>query len=169
MNVGRGDIDMIARAERREPIVATAEDARSLERLRHVLEATQSEGMQLVDSAGQRLDIPRSVYELLRQTVPILAEGDAVALEFLGEEVTVQAAADFLNVSEHYLAQLLEAGEIPSTASTAFHAQECVPETGPRRHIRLSDLIRYKRQRDELRREALKELTQLSQELGLYS
>ncbi len=134
---------MIARVERREPIVATAEDARSLERLRQVLEATQSEGMQLVGADGQRLDIPRSVYELLRQTVPILADGDAVALEFLGEQVTVQAAAEFLNVSEHYLAQLLETGEIPSTSGPVFQAQDCVPETGPRGYIRLSDLIRY--------------------------
>ncbi len=159
---------MIARAERREPIVATADDARSLERLRHVLEATQSEGMQLVDADGQRLDIPRSVYELLRQTVPILADGDAVALEFLGEEVTVQAAADFLNVSEHYLVHLLETGEIPSPSNNLFHRWDRVSVTGPRGYIRLSDLIRYKKQRDKLQRESLRELTQLSQELGLY-
>ncbi len=159
---------MTARAERREPIVATADDARSLERLRHVLEATQSEDMQLVGADGQRLDIPQSVYELLRQTVPILADGDAVALEFLGEQVTVQAAADFLNVSEHYLVRLLEAGEVPSS-SRLFHSWDSVPEPGSRGYVRLSDLIRYKKQRDESRREALRELTQLSQELGLYS
>ncbi len=154
--------------ERHEPIVATADDARSLERLRHVLEATQAEGMQLVAADGQRLDIPRSVYELLRQTVPILADGDAVALEFLDRQVTVQVAADFLNVSEHYLVQLLETGEIPSP-SRLFQGRDSVPETGSRGYVRLSDLIRYKTQRDESRRAALRELTQLSQELGLYS
>lgn len=71
------------------------------------------------------------------------------------ESLTVKQAAELLNVPYDYLTQLLDAGEIGSTG------------TGRQRHIRRADLLAYKRERDSARRAALRELTQLSQEVGL--
>jgi hypothetical protein len=55
-----------------------------------------------------------------------------------------------------YLFRLLDHEDIPSTGS------------GEHRHIALADLLGYKQRRDARRREALRELTQMSQEFGLY-
>jgi excisionase family DNA binding protein len=61
-----------------------------------------------------------------------------------------------LNISRPYLIKLLEQGDIPFT------------KTGTHRRVRFSDLMEYKKYRDSERRKGLAELTQLSQELGLY-
>ena len=71
-------------------------------------------------------------------------------------ELTTQQAAEFLNVSRPYLIKLLESGQIPFR------------RVGTHRRIRFRDLRLYKSQDDLKRRQAADELTQLSQELGLY-
>jgi excisionase family DNA binding protein len=70
-------------------------------------------------------------------------------------ELTTQQAAEFLNVSRPYLIKLLESGQIPFR------------RVGTHRRIRFRDLRLYKSQ-DDLERRQADELTQLSQELGLY-
>ena len=72
------------------------------------------------------------------------------------EEPTTQEAANLLNVSRPYLVKILEQGVIPSV------------KVGTHRRIRFEDLDMYKRQRDAGRRKSLAELTQMSQDLGLY-
>ncbi|HEX5503538.1 MAG TPA: excisionase family DNA-binding protein, partial [Thermomicrobiales bacterium] len=71
-------------------------------------------------------------------------------------ELTTQQAADLLNVSRQYLIRLLERGDLPFT------------RTGTHRRIRLDDVLRYKDARSARRREGLRRLTRLSEELGLY-
>jgi excisionase family DNA binding protein len=68
----------------------------------------------------------------------------------------VRPAAEFLNTSRPYLIKLLESGQIPFR------------RVGTHRRIRFRDLRLYKSQDDLERRQAADELTQLSQELGLY-
>jgi excisionase family DNA binding protein len=70
--------------------------------------------------------------------------------------MTPQQAADLLNVSRAYVQRLLDEGVLPSVTA------------GRRCRIPLDDLLTYKRRRDAERRAALRELTQLSDELGLY-
>lgn len=72
------------------------------------------------------------------------------------QEMTTQQAADLLNLSRPYLIKMLERGDIPYT------------KTGTHRRVRLSDVISYKTRRDATRDEALTQLTQLSQDMGLY-
>ncbi len=67
-----------------------------------------------------------------------------------------QEAAELLNVSRPFLVKLLEQGAMPYTM------------VGTHRRIRFEDLTAYKEQRDNQRRESLKRLTQLSEEMGLY-
>jgi len=71
--------------------------------------------------------------------------------------LTTSEAAELLNVSRQYLCRLLDRGGIPFV------------RVGKQRRIRAEDLMRYREQRDAARREKLMELTQLSQELGLYT
>ena len=69
---------------------------------------------------------------------------------------TTQEAADLLNVSRPHLIKLLEEGAIN------------FERVGTHRRIRFEDLMEYKHKRDNERRKALKKLTQMAQEAGLY-
>ena len=99
--------------------------------------------------------LPARVVEVLRTVLEHLAQGNAVTVVPAHAEVTTQQAADLLNVSRPYLVQLLEEGRIPHR------------KVGPRRRIRLADLLSYMHRDEERRREALRELTREAQELGL--
>jgi excisionase family DNA binding protein len=72
------------------------------------------------------------------------------------KEITIQAAADILNVSRQYLVELLDTQTIPYT------------KVGTHRRIRFGDLMNYKNDRDAKRREGLSRMTKKSQQLGLY-
>jgi len=71
------------------------------------------------------------------------------------DELTIEEAADFLNVSRSYLLDLLKSGAFPARL------------VGTERRVRMDDLARYKEQVDAQRRKALDELTAQAQELGL--
>jgi excisionase family DNA binding protein len=111
---------------------------------------------QLRGADGQAIDLPESIFQLLRQVVHILAQGDSVSIVAVHKELTTQQAADILNVSRPHLISLLEQGVISFS------------HTGKHRRVKFGDLIAYKRQRDESRRAELAELTRASEELGMY-
>jgi len=70
-------------------------------------------------------------------------------------ELTIQEAADQLNVSLEYMEQLLEKGEIPQF------------KPGSLRPIRIEDFMAYKHKRDKISRAALDELAAQAQELKM--
>ena len=111
---------------------------------------------ELVGPGGERIALPDSIYQILRDVVRLLASNTPVTLAPADHELTTQQAAHLLNVSRPYLVKLLESGEIP------FH------RVGSHRRVRLQDLLQYRQRRDEARTQALDELTGLSDELGLY-
>lgn len=127
-----------------------------LDLLLHEAEGEKPPALRLVDAHGQAVELPESVVRLLRGAVHDLAHGRAVTLISGEQELTTQQAADILNVSRPYLIKLLDQRDIPHTM------------TGSHRRVRLDDLMAYKQKRDRERREALRELTRLSQEFGLY-
>jgi excisionase family DNA binding protein len=69
-------------------------------------------------------------------------------------ELSIQKAADLLNVSCSYLVRLLEVGAIP------YHV------AGTQRRVSLPDLLDYKHKIDARRDAALAELAKLGQELN---
>lgn len=102
---------------------------------------------------GAEAAVPPAVLELLARCVEALTHGRAVTLLPMERMLTTQEAADLLNVSRPYLVRLLDRGTIPHT------------RTGTHRRVRAGDLLAYKARRDAVRREHLRRLSQLGQEL----
>lgn len=102
------------------------------------------------------LVVPREAAVLLAQVLGYLASGEGVTIMPESAELTTQQAAEFLNVSRPYLIKLLETGKIPFRL------------VGTHRRVKFRDLREYKNRDDLERRRAADDLTELSQELGLY-
>ncbi len=110
----------------------------------------------LVGPNGEEIQLPDSLYHLLRQLVHDMAQGRAVMLVSNNQTLTTQQAAGLLNVSRPHLVKLLEEDKIPFT------------RTGTHRRIRFKDLMAYKQHRDAERKRGLAYLTQLGEEMGDY-
>lgn len=110
----------------------------------------------LVGPDGEELTLPPSAYLAIKRAIHFMAQGCPISIVPYDHELTTQEAAELLNVSRPFLIKLLEEKELP------FH------KTGTHRRILFRDLMTYKRKRDATRREALRRLTTLSEEMGLY-
>lgn len=138
-----------------DPIQASAQETSGLKLLDTFLQPETLHTV-LMGPDGEAIPIPESVYQVLRKVVHELLAGKAVDFVSLSPELTTQEAADLLNVSRPYLVKLLDQGSIP------YH------KVGTHRRLYYEDLMEYKHQRDHQRRQKLRELTQLSQDAGLY-
>jgi excisionase family DNA binding protein len=151
---GKG-VDEMAVAHEGEPVLAPDEDHETVRELNDAL--AKSEGVaHLVAPSGEKLELPHSIYNVLRRVVDEMAKGNAVKVMPLHAELTTQEAADLLNVSRPFLVSLLEKGEMP------------YQKVGTHRRVRLEDLLVYRDHRDSERRRLLDEIASESQELGLY-
>jgi excisionase family DNA binding protein len=70
-------------------------------------------------------------------------------------KITTQQAAEILSVSQTYLLGLIDKGEL------------AVRMIGPRRRMLLADVLVYRAETKAKRREALREMAAIDQELGL--
>ncbi|MGK7875372.1 MAG: helix-turn-helix domain-containing protein [Xenococcaceae cyanobacterium] len=107
----------------------------------------------LVGVDGEEIYLPESIYQILRQVTPLLAQGKGVTLVPQEHYLTTQEAANLLNISRPYLYTLLDKEEIPYTL------------IGTHRRIKVEDLLDYKARRGSDRRKALNSLIEASQEL----
>lgn len=138
----------------REPIAAPNTDQ---EALRGVEAMTQS-GLELRVSAGdQSVELPEALRLVLEQAAHELVRGNRVSLLPLGRMLTTRQAAEMLNVSRPFLIQLLERDEIPFEM------------VGTHRRVAIEDVLRYRAQRSERRREVLRALSEEADELGIYT
>jgi excisionase family DNA binding protein len=110
----------------------------------------------LVGPKGETLAIPESVFYMLERVAEVLARGDSITVVPVGKELTTQQAADILNVSRQYLVRLLDEKRIPFT------------KTGKHRRLRIEDVLVFKEKRDRDRRAGMRELSQVTQEVGGY-
>lgn len=116
--------------------------------------AIVEDGMEKLDDTPV-LKLPPKVLRLIADLLGALAQGKAVAIMPKELDVTTQEAAMFLNVSRPYLIGLLETNKI------AYH------KVGTHRRIRFEDLVQYKEGRKIASDQAIQELVDQAQELGL--
>jgi excisionase family DNA binding protein len=118
----------------------------------------ERDGWKVTVSAGAdaaEIAIPEIAFRMLEKILDEMAQGHAVALSLVDQEVSTQKGADLLNVSRPYLIKLLESGKIPFR------------KVGTHRRIRLADLLEYKARMDADAERAYAELVQQAQELGM--
>lgn len=109
----------------------------------------------LVNGRREALTLPGAAVEMLAFILTQLADGCGVAVLSSEADLSMQQAADLLNVSEPHLGCLLNGGTIPHRT------------VGGRRRIRVQDLLDHKRRDDSERRAAADDLSALTQDLGL--
>lgn|SRR6185437_2056368 len=109
----------------------------------------------LVGPDGTQLDLPASMYEVLRQAAHQLAAGLAVSIVPIETQLSTQQAADLLGVSRPHLVKLVDTGEIPHT------------KVGSHRRVLLNDVLSYQNRQRARRSDALDKLAELSKGLPL--
>lgn len=102
-----------------------------------------------------QVELPVSAVKLLLEALGQLAQGNALTMIPRHASLTTQEAADLLNVSRPYLVKLLDSGEIPFT------------RTGNRRKLLAEDLFRYKNLTTKRSNQAIDELVEQAQNLGM--
>ncbi|HSS24486.1 MAG TPA: helix-turn-helix domain-containing protein [Mycobacterium sp.] len=100
--------------------------------------------------------LPRGLGEILRQILANTAAGRAVMVMPTHAELTTQQAAHMLNVSRPYLIKLVADGVIEYR------------KVGTHRRIQAASLRDYQRKMELDSKKAADELTELTEELGLY-
>lgn len=111
----------------------------------------------LVAASGERLEMPESMYDVLRQVAEALSSGMGVNVAPMSALLTTQEAADYLGISRPTLVRILERGEIP------------MEKPGRHRFVRLKDLVEFQERTKEQRRTALEQMVADAEDDDLYS
>jgi excisionase family DNA binding protein len=110
----------------------------------------------LVTEKGENVHIPESILMVLRYSVAALASGQVIELNVTHQDLTIEEAANFLNVSNSCLIKLLEQGQILST------------NIGSDKRIKREDLLIYKEKKYREREQILNNLVAMTEAEGLY-
>ena len=110
----------------------------------------------LISGAGERIELPGTVVEVLRTAVEFMSHGQTVTLIPDNQAITTQRAADILGVSRPFFIKQLESGLM------AHH------RVGNQRRVYLRDVLEFAKKRDKERLAALDLLVRDAFEAGLY-
>lgn len=108
------------------------------------------------NNEDEPIEVPDLIVQTVREMLDHLRAGESVRVIADTKEITTQEAADLLNVSRPYLVGLIDRGEIPSR------------KVGPRRRLRLADVLLYREIEQAQRLEAANALAAEAQQLGIY-
>lgn len=86
-------------------------------------------------TAGDQVEIPSEIYEVLVKAVEAMRKGLAVTLTPSSMTLTTQQAADLLGVTRPTLVKLLDSGKIP------------FEKPGTHRRVKLEDVLTFKEKR----------------------
>jgi excisionase family DNA binding protein len=120
------------------------------------LRKTAAQAPELVGANGERLRLPKAMYDVLRQVAEALSSGMGVTVAPMNARLTTQEAADFLGISRPTLVRMLERGDIP------------MEKPGRHRFVRLADLVDYQQRQQEHRRAVLDRMAREGEADGLY-
>ena len=104
---------------------------------------------------GETVTLPAAALRLLVDALVQMGMGNSIRIVPIKKELSTSEAAEILNVSRPYLVNLLESGKIPFR------------KVGTRRRVQYQDVMAYKNQIDEARRQTLAELAAQAQELNM--
>ena len=104
-------------------------------------------------ASSNNLQVSGHLKEVFVSMLEKIAEGQTVSFLFNDREYTTFEAAELLHVSRTFLLKEIEAGKISCR------------KVGSHRRIRAKDLMTYKEKSERERLKALKEMTQISQEI----
>ena len=137
---------------------ATVTTQEALRKINHVLNSPPaSRNLEIViDQSDEVIRLPREIATILREILINSVAGKSVSVIPNQAELTTQEAADLLNVSRPHVVKLLDEGILPGH------------KAGTHRRIYAADVQAYKHQREIDTRAAADDLTELTEELGLY-
>jgi excisionase family DNA binding protein len=138
-----------------DPAEAAATDS-----LREQLDEAFKEGYRpvLIGPEGDHVELTESAFKALMFVVSGMSAGMTMTLVPSGKQLTTQQAAELLHVSRPHLIKLLDQGKIP------------FEKVGTHRRVLVDDVLEYRKQRADQRREQLDELSRMSQEFeGSYT
>jgi excisionase family DNA binding protein len=110
----------------------------------------------LISPAGERIELPGTVVEVLRTAVEFMSHGQTVTLIPDNQAITTQRAADILGMSRPFFIKQLESGLM------AHH------RVGNQRRVYLRDVLEFAKKRDKERLAALDLLARDAFKAGLY-
>lgn len=140
-----------------EQDIPTEQDVLHIKEMEEFLAERAPRHAKLVGTNGETLDIPEPIYRVLRRLLPLMAQGAAIGLVPIHQELTTQQAADLLNMSRPSLIKLLDAHDIPFERSRGGH-----------RRVRFTDAMAYKRRRSAARHDTLAQIAAIGQKYGAY-
>jgi len=103
----------------------------------------------------QEVVLPPALAQAIAAALTEVADGHAVHMNPVADELTTQEAADLLNVSRPFFVKLLEQGAVSYR------------KVGAHRRVRRADVLAYKTQMYHEAEAALQELADQAQDLGL--
>ena len=104
---------------------------------------------------GAVVTLPKLLTDLLAAIVDETSGGHSVQIVSADRQVTPNEAADILNVSRPYVVRLMNEGQLPFL------------RVGSHRRLLASDVFAYKQKQIAESRDAMRELNELSRELGM--
>ncbi len=124
------------------------------------LDHSRAHRIALIDREGgidssPTLELPPKVLRFFAEMLGAMAEQKLVTLVPQKHELTTQEAAAFLNVSRPFVIKEIETGKIPHR------------KVGRHRRVTFTDLVKYQRVSQEGSDQALQDLTDQAQALGL--
>ena len=128
----------------------------SLDSLLALLTGAEAPSTTVTGPSGEHLVLPAEVFEVLRDVVTAMAQGQAVTIAPVHQRLTTQEAASLLGISRPTFVKLLEEGEIP------------YEQPGRHRRVLLSDVLAYRKRRSTQARDALDRMVEIADESGMY-
>ena len=109
-----------------------------------------------VKDSGTAFQLPVSALDSIETILKNLSEGKHSEILSENQYLTTQQAADYMDVSRHFVVRLLEDGKLP------------YKKVGRHRRVLFSELKNYEAKQQQITLENLKKLTEESQLLNLY-
>ena len=124
------------------------------------LDHSRAHRIALIDDDDERgtsptLELPPKVLRFFAEMLGAMAEQKRITLMPQKHELTTQEAAAFLNVSRPFVIKEIEAGKIPHR------------KVGRHRRVALVDIVKYQRASQTASDQALRDLADQAQRLGL--